>query len=58
MLVIPRSRNCIEDIFANGMNYSGRFLVKNTEQLDWLKTHGLLNLLQACAITKESEEEC
>ncbi|EHA1079738.1 phosphorylase [Photobacterium damselae] len=58
MLVIPRSRNCIEDIFANGMNYSGRFLVKNAEQLEWLKTHGLLNLLQACAIAKDLEDEC
>ncbi|MDV5168433.1 DUF4922 domain-containing protein [Photobacterium rosenbergii] len=49
MLLFPRSKNNIEGVFANGINYSGRFLVKREEQLDWLKQYGLMNYLANCS---------
>ncbi|UXI00127.1 phosphorylase [Photobacterium sp. TY1-4] len=49
MLVFPRSQNNIEGVFANALNYSGRFLVKRPEQLVWLKQYGLLRYLTECA---------
>ncbi|WEM43564.1 DUF4922 domain-containing protein [Photobacterium sp. DA100] len=49
MLLFPRSKNNIEGIFANGINYSGRFLVKQAEQLEWLKQYGLMNYLASCS---------
>ncbi|MGF1736315.1 DUF4922 domain-containing protein [Photobacterium satsumensis] len=49
MLLFPRSKNNIEGIFANGINYSGRFLVKQAEQLEWLQQYGLMNYLAHCS---------
>lgn len=50
MLVVPRSTNNIDGVFANGLNYSGRFLVKKTEQLEWLKQYGVMHFLSACSV--------
>lgn len=47
MLILPRSSNNLDGIFANGMNYSGHFLVRNQAQIDWLKHYGVLNYLTA-----------
>ncbi|PSU34941.1 DUF4922 domain-containing protein [Photobacterium lutimaris] len=49
MLLFPRSKNNIEGVFANGINYSGRFLVKQAEQLEWLQQYGLMNYLTNCS---------
>ena len=49
MLIIPRSRNNVEGIFANGINYSGHFLVAKPEQIAWLQQYGILNFLSQCA---------
>ncbi|MEC6825300.1 phosphorylase [Photobacterium piscicola] len=49
MLVIPRLTNHIGDIFANALNYSGCFLVKDQQQYDWLTDYGCLRLLTECA---------
>lgn len=49
MLILPRSANNIEGLFANGMNYSGRFLVKKPEQLVWLQQYGLMRFLCECS---------
>ena len=48
MLIIPRSRNNVEGIFANGINYSGHFLVAKTEQINWLQQYGILKFLGKC----------
>lgn len=50
MLVVPRSANNIEGVFANGLNYSGRFLVKHPEQLEWLQQYGIMRYLSACSV--------
>ncbi|KLV08830.1 phosphorylase [Photobacterium aquae] len=50
LLVLPRAVNNIAGVFANGMNYSGRFLVKRKEQLEWLKQYGLLRFLAECSV--------
>jgi len=49
MLMIPRSANQVNDVFANGINYSGRFLVKEPEQLAWLKEYGMMQFLNDCS---------
>lgn len=48
MLVIPRLTNHVGDIFANALNYSGCFLVKDQQQHDWLVDYGCLRLLTEC----------
>lgn len=50
MLVLPRSQNNIEKVFANALNYSGRFLVKRPEQLCWLKQYGMFRYLKECGV--------
>jgi ATP adenylyltransferase len=49
MLVLPRSANNIEGIFANGINYSGHFLLTNEAQVQWLEEYGVLTFLTQCA---------
>ncbi|HIF9329317.1 TPA: phosphorylase [Photobacterium damselae] len=48
MLVIPRSKNQVEDISGHGINFSGRFLVGSDEQLSWLKEYGFIHFLTEC----------
>ena len=49
MLIIPRSRNNVEGIFANGINYSGHFLIAKPEQIIWLKQYGFMAFLAQCS---------
>ncbi|QUJ66159.1 phosphorylase [Photobacterium sp. GJ3] len=49
LLILPRSANNIEGLFANGINYSGRFLVKQPDQLAWLEEYGLMRFLAECS---------
>ncbi len=49
MLILPRSANNIEGIFANGINYAGHFLLTNEAQVRWLEDHGVLKFLSECA---------
>ncbi|MGF1729996.1 DUF4922 domain-containing protein [Photobacterium kasasachensis] len=49
MLVLPRRINNIEGVFANALNYSGRFLVKRPEQLRWLQQYGIMRYLAECS---------
>ncbi|RWX57030.1 DUF4922 domain-containing protein [Photobacterium chitinilyticum] len=52
MLVVPRTVNNIEGVFANALNYSGRFLVKRPEQLRWLRQYGIMRYLTECSVKK------
>ncbi len=52
MLVVPRTVNNIEGVFANALNYSGRFLVKRPEQLRWLQQYGIMRYLTECSVKK------
>ncbi|MFT4926306.1 MAG: ATP adenylyltransferase [Phenylobacterium sp.] len=49
MLIFPRSANNVNGIFANGMNYSGHFLMRNQTEIDWLKRYGVVRYLTECA---------
>ena len=49
MLLVPRVTNNIHGVFANGINYSGRFLVKQPEQLAWLQQYGIMRFLGECS---------
>lgn len=50
MMILPRSANKKDGIFANAINYSGHFLVKNEEQMEQLSEHGVMQFLKDCAI--------
>lgn len=49
MLILPRTSNNVEGIFANGINYSGHFLLTNETQVQWLEEYGVLKFLTQCA---------
>jgi ATP adenylyltransferase len=49
MLVLPRTGNNIEGIFANGINYSGHFLLSTEAQMQWLTDFGVVRFLNECA---------
>lgn len=49
LLILPRTANNVQGLFANGINYSGRFLVKQPEQLVWLQEYGLMRFLRECS---------
>ncbi|MFT5163965.1 MAG: ATP adenylyltransferase [Alteromonadaceae bacterium] len=57
MLIIPRSTNNLNGIFANGINYSGHFLIKNQSQIDWLTEFGIIEYLSQCSIPKEAPSQ-
>ncbi|MCX4029226.1 phosphorylase [Endozoicomonas sp. SM1973] len=48
LLIVPRTQAHINQILVNGLNYTGRFLLKNDEQRQWLQNYGLLKLLTEC----------
>lgn len=48
MLIIPRTRNNVDGIFANGINYSGHFLLAHEDQIRWLQNYGVLRFLADC----------
>lgn len=48
MLMVPRSVNHVNGTYANGINFSGRFVVRNETQIDWLKQQGVFNFLGQC----------
>jgi ATP adenylyltransferase len=49
MLILPRTGNNIEGVFANGINYSGHFLLGAEEQIQWLADYGVTRFLTECA---------
>ncbi len=48
MLMVPRSVNQVNGIYANGINFSGRFVVRNESQIEWLTQQGVLRFLGQC----------
>ena len=52
MFIIPREKNQIGDIFAHGINYSGRFLTSDKSELKWLQEYGFLKFLTDCGYKK------
>ena len=49
MLIVPRSKESLNGIFVNGLNYAGFFLIKNNEKAKYLKDYGLLRVLIECS---------
>lgn len=52
MLIVPRSSNNLDGIFANGINYAGHFLLANHAQIAWLQEFGIMRFLTECATTR------
>ena len=52
MLIVPRKQTSFNNVFLNGLNYCGTFLVRNEEQRLWAEEFGFMNILRECAITK------
>ncbi len=53
MLLVPRSREFIEDISINSLAFAGSFFVRTEKQLERLKSFGPLRALQSVAVLKE-----
>jgi ATP adenylyltransferase len=49
MLLVPRSREHFEDISFNSLAYAGSFFVRNEQQLERLRTYGVMRALKAVA---------
>ena len=52
MLLVPRSREHFEDISINSLAFAGSFFVRNEQQLDRLKTFGVMNALRSVALPR------
>ncbi len=50
MLLVPRSRECFEDISFNSLAFAGSLFVRNDLQFKRLKSYGPMNALQAVAL--------
>lgn len=53
MLLVPRSKECFEDISFNALAFAGGFLVRNVRQFERLKATGPLNALGNVAVFQE-----
>lgn len=53
MLLVPRSREHIEDISLNSLAFAGSFFVWNKEQLERLRDFGPINALRAVSMPAE-----
>jgi ATP adenylyltransferase len=53
MLLVPRSKEFVEDISINSLAFAGSFFVRSEKQLERLKSFGPLRALQSVAIPKE-----
>jgi sulfate adenylyltransferase (ADP) / ATP adenylyltransferase len=49
MLLVPRSVEFFDSISINSLGFAGAFLVRNQEQMDFLKKHGPMNALKGVA---------
>lgn len=49
MLLVPRSREFVEDVSLNSLAYAGSFFVRDEEQLRRLRTCGFMNALRSAA---------
>lgn len=52
MLLVPRSKEFVEDISINSLAFAGSFFVRSEEQLERLKSFGPLKALRSVAIEK------
>jgi ATP adenylyltransferase len=52
MLVVPRSKEFFEDISLNSLAFAGSFFVRDSRQLDRLKTFGPINALKSVALPR------
>jgi len=50
MLVIPRSQPCYQNIGINSLGFAGGLLVRNQDELDFVKKHQPLNILKAVGV--------
>lgn len=50
MFVVPRSKEFFEDISLNSLAFAGSFFVRDSRQLDRLKTFGPMNALKSVAL--------
>ncbi|VXD20091.1 ATP adenylyltransferase [Planktothrix serta PCC 8927] len=52
MMIIPRSQEEFEGISINSLGFAGGLLVRNSEQLQWLKSHHPLTVLTQVGISR------
>jgi ATP adenylyltransferase len=49
MLIVPRSAEVFESISINSLGFAGALLVKNQEQMEFLQSYGIMNVLKNVA---------
>jgi ATP adenylyltransferase len=50
MLLVPRSVEFFDSISINSLGFAGAFLVRNSDEMDFLKKHGPMNTLKGVAL--------
>lgn len=48
MMLVPRSRESFRSISVNALGYAGSLLVKNREEMEWIKQAGPMEVLRLC----------
>ncbi|RIA88439.1 HIT-like domain-containing protein [Glomus cerebriforme] len=56
MMVVPRLSEKYEQISVNSLGFAGMLLVKNEEELDFVKNVGILRILEGVAISKDKDQ--
>ena len=56
MLLVPRSRECFEDISINALGFAGGFLVKDVQQLATLRRFGPMTALRHVTLPRSADD--
>lgn len=52
MLLVPRSKECVDSISINALGFAGALLVKNSQEMRIVRETGPLNMLQRVALAE------
>lgn len=55
MMIVPRSQEDFESIAVNSLGFAGALLVRNQQQMQFLKDYGPINLLQQVGIARGNQ---
>lgn len=50
MMMAPRSQESFRSISVNALGYAGSLLVKNEEEMEWIREAGPMEVLRACGV--------
>ncbi len=50
MLLVPRSRECLEHVSINALGFAGSLFMRERRQMRAIKIHGPMNVLRSVAV--------